>query len=88
MALRHDSARLCADCAQRAGRPSWAAPVHNLLGSSVAFERSARKRETYHVPPAPQPPLPAGSHVRLTTPSLFVMVNVLPLLFPAVAVTV
>ena len=55
----------------------------------VLFEASSFVRDTYQTLLAGQPPLPPTSHDLVTTPSaLLAIVNVLPLLAPAFAVTV
>ena len=70
---------LGAETAEGAAR--WP-PLPILLSEHACPERF------YQVPPEGQPPLPAVAHVRVTTPPSLLIVKVLPLLLPAVAVTV
>jgi len=65
-----------------------AGPPRVLRAAVYGRFSTGSKATVYHFSLSGQPPLPPTVHVRVITPSLLVIVNVLPLLFPAVAVTV
>src|ERR1700730_5835385 len=80
--VRHARRRGGNGAGMQTGRPE-AAPCCTLR--RPAQEPADR---SYHFSLVGQPPLPAVVHVRVTTPPSLLIVKVLPLLFPAVAVTV